>query len=381
MKIILPGFFFLVALLIFTPSYSADLIITSANNGIEGSPTVYDGGSYDCFSITNAQYVTIKNASFLCENSGSGSDMGVGELSGSSNITIDNCTIDGRDSGGEDDAACHLIDIVNCDNITITNNVMTQYADDAIETSGSNTNLIVRGNTITECYGCGTDGACGPCDNGHGDALEFWGVAGCTIEDNFIHITDATSALITGTGNSDFTLTNNVIYTPGCGFSLYFYNDINGVKVYNNTIWQAIYGGIALNSTPTNLYIQNNIVQAINYNHLGGSEQGDHYIDYNLIGETGQGYSTNSNDIVDSDPEFTVCPALDGQELLSPSASDFQLQETSPAIDKGTTGDDVPIDDYGGANRSEPDMGAWEYITTTPSISGGVFSGVQFGGD
>jgi hypothetical protein len=63
------------------------------------------------------------------------------------------------------------------------------------------------------------------------------------------------------------------------------------------------------------------------------------------------GYAGSGN--IDSDPLF-----------VDPDENDYQLQEGSPAIDAGTTGDNIPTDDLLGNPRDDnPDMGAYEWLS------------------
>lgn len=341
---------------------SADLVIGSNNSGSASNPTVYDGGDYDRLLISGASYVIVRNASFASQGDGS-ADFGVAEISNANHITIENCSFNGLISGAEAVAACKGIDISGGSEIRIKNCSITRFADDGIEVSGNTNGLTVQGCTITEGYNCGTDGGCGPCYNGHTDAIEIWDVTDGTFSGNFVHLKTGTSAFITGGTNTNIVLENNIFYTPGCGFVVYIYNNIQGAKIFNNTFWQAKYGGIAIGGdTVDNLYVYNNILQSINYNHFKTSQHANHFIDNNILGESGQGYTPNTNDILASDPSFTVCPQLDGAELSNPTANDFQLQFASVAVNKGMSGAEIPQYDIASNMRdSAPDIGAWEY--------------------
>lgn len=352
-----------------TPLFAADLIITGANSGSEGNPTVYNGGNYERLTIDDASYVTLRNLNFLSQNYEQVTGIALAAIRNSDHITIENCTFDGLVTGEHSNAACAGININHSSYVTIEDSTISQIADDPIAMWGGITDITLRGNTITEAYSCGTDGGCGPCVNGHSDGIEAYNTTNLLIEDNFIHLENCTSCLITGQTNNNLILRNNVFYAPGSGFVIYVYNDINTVKIYNNTLWNGSYGGIALGGASVNdAHIYNNILHNIHYNHFGGTQQPDHYIDNNQLGNTGYGYTPNTNDFVDNDPEFTVVPALFGSRVTNPTKEDFQLTVTSPGIDKGATGiDGLPNYDIVGTLRgSKPDLGAWELKTNSP---------------
>jgi hypothetical protein len=88
-------------------------------------------------------------------------------------------------------------------------------------------------------------------------------------------------------------------------------------------------------------------------------------IDYNLIdGYRGYATETYGTDYVEGDPLFVS---------TSGAVPDFQLQQNSPAIDKGSSSD-APADDYEGNVRpygSGYDIGAYEYGSGTATTTTG----------
>jgi len=90
----------------------------------------------------------------------------------SSDITIDGCTFSGGEETGRYDGFGYVIYTRDSENITITNNEITQFRGDGI--LAASTNTLIRGNTIHKFAG---------------DAGIFFGggTGGITIEDNEIY--------------------------------------------------------------------------------------------------------------------------------------------------------------------------------------------------
>lgn len=350
------------------PPASSDLIISGENG------TSYSNANYFRLVITNSSNITINNCTFTASSGH------VSEISNSSNITISNSDFDGQAVDGGPTGACTGVHIGDGTNVYLTNNVYHDISDDGIEVHDGN-GIYVTGCTIRRLIAVGTDGngGSGPCYNGHSDGMELSGITTGVFDGNLIYDVRSTSAIFFGNWgptNSDMTFKNNLFYTPEAGFSAYF-NYVDGLEVYNNVFWQGVYGGVAVNAnTVTNMVARNNIVHSWNFNHHGYSQNSEQDIDYSVIGVSGSGYTPNTNDVVDSDPDFSGIPAIGGAADRTVDASDFELQLGSSAIDAGTAGVGVPPTDYYGNSRdASPDIGAIEFgavlgsDTTDPTVS------------
>jgi parallel beta-helix repeat protein len=140
---------------------------------------------------------------------------------------------------------------------------------------------------------------------------------------------------------------------------------IENIIFINNTVYNngsGTWGGGFFNENPdvknvvvrNNIFSQNSVFQIANETTTTGLT-----IDHNLIHDyTGEfEYEIRGNDYIEGDPKFA-----------NPSAGDFNLQVTSPAIDSGSP-IDAPGDDYGGTLRPQDgdddgtaayDIGAYE---------------------
>ncbi len=180
-------------------------------------------------------------------------------------------------------------------------------------------------------------------------------------------------------GDADLRIYNNVIYNEGGSHT----NGRGAIRVYNSQSYPL-----------QNVYIYNNIIYEPNYRYIflsgGGTPWENVYVDNNIYYPAKSfsafvfGAVTNhdSNSIF-ADPLFISSnPQV---------ASDFKLQSSSPAIDKGK---DVSLaTDYAGTvipQGSAPDIGAYEYagtptpppppVTCTPSWSCAAWSTCSVGG-
>ncbi|HEV8725280.1 MAG TPA: LamG-like jellyroll fold domain-containing protein [Candidatus Binatia bacterium] len=156
-----------------------------------------------------------------------------------------------------------------------------------------------------------------------------------TLRGNTIHnnaLVDVSSAgiiLSSGDGNLAY---NNIIQNNSYGISVN-YRATNS-KIYNNVVYANTYYGIDVGGGSTSALVKNNIVYQNGW----------------TISDAGSGTVTSNN--LTTDPQF-----------VNPSASDFHLQSTSPAIDAGATLTEVATDLSGVARpqRQAYDIGAYEF--------------------
>jgi len=300
-------------------------------------------------------------------------------ISNSSHITLRNCDLDGNfatlsnDSATtHTDGACHVVHLGNASYVTIENCKVHDAADDGMEIHSAD-NLLIAGNEIYNLYGCGTDGGCGGCYNGHSDGVEIFNVDNAEFRGNFIYDVRSTSSFISGNWTTDpandcsnVTLVNNIFYSPETGFCIYL-RQIHNVVLTHNVFWgiqNGAYGGLSIGPNVTDLDMYNNIILSINYSHLGATyNASEHRGDYNLFGfDTGQ-YPLQANDIRDPDPDFENIPDIYGSAEREVVAEDFRLTSASSAIDAAT---DMGITtDFFGNTRPQGsgyDIGAHEYV-------------------
>jgi hypothetical protein len=309
-------------------------------------------------------------------------------ISSSNHITVRNCDLDGNFatlSGGEPtshtNGACHVLHLGTVSYVTIENCKLHNVADDGMEIHGAD-NLSIVGNQVYNLYGCGTDGGCGDCYNGHSDGIEIFNVENSEFKENLVYDVRSTSAFISGNWTTDpnndswnVTLINNIFYSPETGFCIYI-DETHNVELTHNVFWgikQGSYGGLSMGPNVTDMDMYNNIILSINYSHMGATYDSDeHRGDYNLFGyDTGQ-YPLQTNDIIDSDPNFENIPDIYGPADRTVTAEDFRLTSASSAIDDGTNMG-ITVDFFGNTRPqgSGYDMGAHEYgaapDTTPPS--------------
>ena len=222
-------------------------------------------------------------------------------------------------------------------------------------------------------HGCGTDGDCGPCFNGHSDGLELFDVEGGTIRRNFIHDINSTATIFFGNwGNEteyveDLTIENNVLYGPEVGLVAYLHYARN-IRFLGNTVWgesQGSYGGLAIGPEVTGLELHDNILLSINTDHTGGTyDAAEHHSSHNVFGDDVGQWPVGETDTVAGDPGFTEAPAVGGARLATPTPEAFRLEAGGAALDRGATsvpGVTLPADDFFGAPRgTTPDVGAIE---------------------
>lgn len=181
-------------------------------------------------------------------------------------------------------------------------------------------NGLIQGNKIYGNPGGGIHAYPGPISN-----LIIRGNA--VYNNNTLAASSVGGILVWGTSSSSIVsstqIYNNLVYRngtsssgPASGILLGYYTQ--GTKVWNNTVYgNKSYGlQIGYNTTVSGTVVQNNIT----YSNSAGN-----YIN--------KGSSTTYTNNITTDPKF-----------VNASSSNFQLQSTSPAINKGVYLSSVPID-------------------------------------
>lgn len=278
----------------------------------------------------------------------------------------------GKHVGG----ACTAMSISG-DDVVVAGNRIHDAADDGVVAAGL-VNLSFTGNVVHALHGCGTDGDCGPCYNGHSDGLELFAVKDSEIVGNMIYDVASTAAVFFGNwadelgmGASEYCenllLANNILYSPETGFVAYI-EDAREVRVLNNVIWglhQGAYGGLSIGVNVSGLDLYNNAILSINYTHIGGEyDPAEHRGDYNLFGYSLGQWQDGPHDLVAEDPQFAAIAGGEGPASDDPPADAFAPAAGSPLVDAGWPGDAdivIPAHDFFGKPRGDaPNIGAIE---------------------
>ena len=350
--------------------FAADLVMSGQSN------KTYANATYGHLSISNSSNIIVRNCKFSTSNSANNSAGGVADINGSNHITIDSCDFNG------DTTTCTGIN-VGGSYITIEHCTIHDIADDGFQ-CGNGDHINFLQNTICHLYGCGTDGGCGPCYNGHSDGFELSHLDTVVLSGNLVFDVRSTSAVILdnysgGVTVHNLVLENNIFYTPETGVIVYVFY-VDGIKMYNNTFWKSNWLGVAVGPSVSRLEAYNNIVQCIDYNFLSGNyNASDHKYDYNLVGFAGRGLTAQAHDVVSNDPKFQRIPPANDNTAThlyrNVTPADFALMAGSPAIGKGTSGGTIPTTDFFGNPRTVPyDMGAIQHVSaaTAPLIMRGT---------
>ena len=221
---------------------------------------------------------------------------------------------------------------------------------------------------IHDLDGCGTDGECGPCYNGHSDGVELSGASDIELVGNMVYDVRSNAAIYmddwSGSAVYGLVVYNNVFYTPDAGFAVYL-QKLSGAKVHNNVIWGKTqgnrYGGLSIGPGVTDLEMYNNVILNINYSHMGASYDPTHHrLDYNLFGMiSSREYRANGHDLV-GDPQFAGIPM--SSNAGDHKGSDLTLEDfrtsANQVVDTGTTLRGIPPYDVVGVGR--PRGAAWD---------------------
>jgi hypothetical protein len=265
---------------------------------------------------------------------------------------------------------------VSGNDVVVSGSRVHDAADDGVVVGG-NTNFTFEGNEIDSLHGCGTDGGCGPCDNGHSDGLEIYAVTNSRFVGNYAHDIASTATFFFGNwadelgdGPNDYCenilIANNVLYNPETGFVIYL-EDVRGVSLFHNTIWgqhQGAYGGLAVGVNVSGLVMVNNAILSVNYAHLMSTfDPAEHRGDYNLFGKSVGSWEEAAHDLVENDPGFVGIGDGDADKKEGAVPADFVPEATSPLKGAGTSDATyaLPATDFAGAARgSPPTIGAFE---------------------
>lgn len=300
-------------------------------------------------TFINTSYVTLdgqmENAIRIEWNPSGGIGGRVLEIQDSQHLAVKYCEIDGRyaeQNGSQTAGACTLVNLLDSSDITIDHSIMHDAADDGMQIHHCS-ELNITYNEIYNLHGCGTDGNCGPCYNGHSDGIELFHVDNSEFIGNFIHNVSSTSSFfpLGGTAHSsNLTLANNIFYNNNnTGFVAYIHA-IDGIRIYNNVFWgqaSGRYGGLALGNNLTNMEMYNNVILSVNYSHMGASFNAvEHVGDYNIIGVDISEYPESTHDQIVSNPGFIMINGASGPLVGNVVKEDFMLNDGSPCINTGT---------------------------------------------
>lgn len=261
-------------------------------------------------------------------------------------------------------------------NLLVENNDLSNISSTAAHPKGlglyicSGDNLVIRGNVI---QGNGAY-AIQVFDQRRASGETFERkISNVTVENNVIYRNpgNTTRGIIisaqSGTGSYSHTtgenaiVRNNVIY--GVTYNgILIDSGFNGVKVYNNTIYNTESDGILFRNIAagfsTNVEVKNNIIDLgsfyASYDHINmGGSDGAVTIDNNLYYPGPAKLSGGASDAgkIEADPMF-----------VNAAANDFRLQLGSPAINQGLTLTEATTDKDGFTRPSGfYDLGAYEY--------------------
>ena len=222
---------------------------------------------------------------------------------------------------------------ISGDDVAVIDSVIHDAADDGV-TATSVSGLYFAGNEVVDLRNCGTDGGCGPCFNGHSDGLELYGVRDAAFVGNFIRLDEATGCVFyqnwesaPDAFNRNVVFANNVFYKNG-GFIAYFQN-FDGLKLYNNTMWgirQGSFGGVSIGRNAANLEMKNNIVLSVNFEYQNSAfDPAVHRGDHNVLGADlgSPNYELDATDLVASDPGFSGVNGVSGPYISDAEPQDF----------------------------------------------------------
>ncbi len=171
---------------------------TSADHGTDtGWQVTYADGeaSFGPLSIQTPDY----------DIDGRGATHVIGDFQGdvvsidASRVAVRGLDVDGAfalTGGSHTDGACTGMS-VHGDDVYVEGNRIHDAADDGVSITNS-TGVHFNGNRVYALHGCGTDGGCGPCYNGHSDGLEIYDLADSEFVGNMAYDIASTSTFFFG---------------------------------------------------------------------------------------------------------------------------------------------------------------------------------------
>ncbi len=271
--------------------------------------------------------------------------------SNSASATITGCTFTNNGSSSGDGAIAWINGPLNISNSTFTDNI-SAGGGGAISLDAAGRNSPV---TLTDCTFTGNSSA----GYGGGVLLDFQGAGAapvtatnCVFLDNSTSTDGAVFACFTGAGTGSITVVNSSFFGNSyTGGSASDQGTISGTSTTPLTIINSIFYG---NTTPNEISTNNSFESSSVTNS-----------DIDQSGYAGSNGNINAN------PKYV--DAVSG---------DLQTLPTSPVVNAGTSGANVPAADINGVTRDNPpDMGAYEYemSVTNDAITPTQFQ--QFSGE
>ena len=317
-------------------------------------------------------------------------------------ITIDGCDIDSKvnliaDTGIDETERCMSdgIDVDNeADNWTIKNSTITDWGHNGIafiaytsSSQGTNNN-VVESNVF--------DGSNSP----YMRAISFGGIDGKCTDNIFRYNTDQHTTVRNQFGGNDNEVYYNIIYdkndvgiddkddvSEGLRVEVLASGVCDGIKIYNNMIYDTYNESMSVGDAATNCEVKNNIYMKVDsagaYPNIciyaGASVGANNVVSNNCF------FDANTTTVVDWEgATYTVIAADAGlaefssnlgldPNMIDPAGADFRLLMASLCINAGT---DVGLTrDYRGRSiRHAPDIGAYEDPTNAIFMSAELLS-------
>jgi hypothetical protein len=206
---------------------------------------------------------------------------------------------------------------VHGDDVELDRCEIHRIADDGLGLYGDR--IRVLQSEVYDLDGCGTDGECGPCYNGHSDGIELSGASQITLLGNLVYDVRSNAALFmddwSGSAVKDLVVRDNIFYTPDTGFAVYV-QKVKGARFEDNVIWGKTqgskYGGLSIGPGIEDLHMKNNVILNINFSHMGVKyDPRRHGLDGNRFGMLHPDeHSAGPGDQV-GDPGFARIPMSD----------------------------------------------------------------------
>lgn len=293
---------------------------------------------------------------------------GIDGAKGSTNITIENCTI--YDFVNQPGVDAHGIvvnpgargwKILNNKIYNCGGDCIQLYAEDTHAVADYSKNFTISGNTFYTTLGANSE-----------NALDFKGIDSCLVDGNEMFgfqnkawVVQKGCRNITGSNNvihdsergiefrgeggktqENIKLVRNVLYNIQKFYVLKFDNVAN-VELYHNTLANSPVTAIRVEGAGINGgKMQNNLIS--NCGGVSASAISNFTSDYNGWFNTDADELAGANDVTGADPKF-----------VNAAQANFRLASASPAKDKGVNLG-LPF------TGAKPDLGAYEIGTTTP---------------